>query len=108
MTGSLRSSPLLLGGLEHEHRDLPFGAPLVVGVRRICGDRAVPPRHLLVAAHLASDHAPNVWAVTELDMRVSLEVVVPDRVCRLTTHRRDGGVPAVVLDPHERGLADLA
>ena len=35
--------------LEHEHRDLPVGLLLIVGIGRVCGDGALPPHGLLVA-----------------------------------------------------------
>src|SRR6059036_2078017 len=47
-------------------------------------------------------------AVLELDMRVLLEVVVPDWVLRGAAHRRHHGVPAIVLDAHQRRLPQLA
>ena len=47
-------------------------------------------------------------AVLQLDVRVGDEVVVPDRVLRRPAERGDDGVAAVVLDAHQRRLAQLA
>src|SRR6202035_3618165 len=46
--------------------------------------------------------------VLKLDPRVLGDVVVPDRVLRCPAQRRDNGVLAVVLDPHQRSFAELA
>src|SRR5258708_30769967 len=39
---------------------------------------------------------------------MGLQVVIPDRVLGGAALRGDGRVTSVVLDPHQRGLADLA
>ena len=46
--------------------------------------------------------------VLQFDVRVRDDVVVPNRVLRRPAQRGDHGVFAIVLDPHERGLAQLA
>ena len=77
----------------------------VVGPR-LDGPR--PPRRLLVAGDLARQVVAGDGAVLELDVRLLDEVVVPDRVLRGAAERRDDRVDAVVLDAHQRGLAQLA
>src|SRR5262249_11606665 len=96
------------GGLEDEHRDLARGPLLVLGVGRVRSDRALPPLGALVPGYLPGHHVLLARAVLHLHARVRAEVVVPERVGRGTALRRDRGVPAVVLDPHHRGLAQLA
>ena len=93
---------------EHEHRDLPVGLLLVLGVVGPGRDRALPPRGLLVAEDLARLVVLGDRAVLQLDARVRLDVVVPDRMLRRAAQRCDHRVLAVVLHPHQRGLADLA
>src|SRR5258708_37706371 len=39
---------------------------------------------------------------------MGLQVLIPDRVLGGAAHRGNGRVASVVLDPHQRGLADLA
>src|SRR5229473_5568237 len=96
------------GGFQHEHRDLPGGLLLVLGVGRVGGHRPLPPLRPLVAGDLPRDHGPAVRAVLKLHLRVRPEVVVPQRVGRGTALRGHRRVPAVMLDPHQRGLAQLA
>src|SRR3954451_9045909 len=93
---------------EQEHRDLTLGLALVLGVRRGGGDRSLPPLRALLALELARDHLPLLALVLKLDLRVSEQVVVPDRVGGRASLRRDGKVAAVVLDAHQRCLAQLA
>ena len=94
--------------LEHEDRDHPLGLRLVVGVVRPGGDGALPPLGPLVAGDLAGDHVLVDRPVTQFDVRVGDEVVVPDRVLRRPAERRDDGVATIVLDAHQRRLAQLA
>src|SRR6266496_5062536 len=70
------------GALEDEDRNLACGLPLVLGVRRERGDRALPPFRALVPGNLTGDHVPFARAVLKLDPRVRPEVVVPARVGR--------------------------
>jgi glyoxylase-like metal-dependent hydrolase (beta-lactamase superfamily II) len=97
-------TPLFQG----EDRDETVGLLLVFGVGRVGGDRALPPGGAFVAADLAGGRFPLLRAVLELDVRVGEEVVVPQRVLRGTALGRDGEVGTLVLDAHQRGLADLA
>ena len=97
-----------VGGLQDEDRDLPVRLLLVVGVRRVRGDGPLPPLGLLRAGDLAGRHVLLDRAVLELDMRVGLDVVVPDRVLGRAAQRGDHRVTPVVLHPHQRGLAELA
>lgn len=94
-------------GLHDEHRDLPVGLLLVVRVRRKRGDGAFPPLGLLRTGDLTGRHVLLQGAVLELHQGVGLEVVVPDRVLGRPALRGDQGVAAVVLDPHQRRLAEL-
>ena len=94
--------------LEDEHRDLARGLLLVLRVRRIRGDRPLPPLRALVAGHLARDHLPPLRAILELDPRVRAEVVVPEGMRRRAALRRHGRIAPIVLHPHHRRLAHLA
>src|SRR3954454_11749562 len=93
---------------EQEHRDLTLSLALVLGVRREGGDCSLPPLRALLALELARDHLPLLALVLKLDLRVSQQVVVPDRMGGRAALRRDGKVATVVLDPHQRCLAQLA
>src|SRR5262249_3895934 len=57
---------------------------------------------------LPGDHVLPAGPVLELDGRVGAEVVVPERVSGGSALRRDRGVAAVVLDPHQWRLAQPA
>src|SRR5690606_18834835 len=70
--------------------------------------RPGPPLGLLVAGDLAGPHVVDARAVLDAGVRVGQQVVVPDRVLGRPAHRRHHGVGTVVLDPHERRLAQLA
>lgn len=72
----------LVVALQHEERDLPAGLLLVLLVLRERLDRALPPLGLLLTGDLTGRHVPLGRAVLELDMRMSLQVEVPDRVLR--------------------------
>src|ERR1700722_2639950 len=97
-----------IGLLEHEHRDQPIGLLLVLRVRRVGGDRPLPPRRALVAGHLARGELERVRSVLDHDLRVGPEVVHPDRVLGSAAHRPDRHVVALMLDPHQRGLTHRA
>jgi hypothetical protein len=47
-------------------------------------DRTLPPDRLLVAADLAREVVTFDRAILQLDVRVALEILVPDRVLRRT------------------------
>ena len=97
-----------VGAFEDEDRDLARGLPLVLGVGRVRGDRALPPLRALVSRGLPRDHLLLVRAVLQFDARIRAEVVVPARMGRRTPLGCHRGIAAVVLDPHHRRLAQLA
>ena len=91
--------------VREEHGDDPLSTFLILGVRRVGGDRARPPRGALVAAELAHSHRERFGAVLELHgVGIGEQVEVPDRVLGCATDRRNERVLAVVLDAHERRL----
>src|SRR6478735_11725772 len=94
--------------LEQEDRDLPVGLLLVLGVRRVLLDRALPPLRALGALGDPGAVGRLVGAVLEVDLGVLDEVVVPGRVVGRAALGRDRGVHAVVLHPHDGVLAQLA
>src|SRR5215475_2315794 len=94
--------------LEDEHRDLAGGLLLVFGVRRVCGDRALPPLGPLVPRQLPGDHVPLAGAVLQLHGRRRAQVVIPAWVGGGSALGRDSGITAVMLDAHHRCLAELA
>src|SRR5664280_2615258 len=100
--------PTLRHGFEHEHRDLPVRPRLVLRVVGPRLDRALPPHGLLVARDLARRVVAFDRAILQLDVRVLLEVEVPDGILLGAAERRDHRVDALVLDAHERRLAELA
>jgi SAM-dependent methyltransferase len=67
---------------EDEHRDLPIRLRLVLRVVGPRVDRALPPDGLLVARDLARRVVAFGRAILKLDVRVLLEVVVPDGMLR--------------------------
>ena len=95
-------------GLQYEHRYLPRGLLLVRRVRRVRGDRPLPPVLTLGSADLARDHVLLARAVLEFDQGIRADIVVPERMIRCTALRRHHGVPAVVFHPHHRRLVHLA
>ena len=93
--------------LEDEHRDLPIGLLLVLGVVRIGLDRPLPPLGFLRPGQQARHPVALGRSVLQLDVRVGHQVVVPDGVGGGTSLGGDHRVVAVVLHPHQRALADL-
>ena len=83
------------------------GLALVVGVARVRSDGPLPPDRLLVAGHLARHVLAGRRAVLQFDVRLRLDVAVPRRVLRGTAYGRDDGVDAVVLDAHQRHVAEV-
>ena len=67
----------------------------------------LPPLGLLRARDLACAEVVDVRAVLQRDVGIGDDVEVPDRVLRRAAERRDDGVGAVVLDAHQRRLAEL-
>src|SRR5207248_1608170 len=61
-----RRRPLLAG--RHEDRDLPVGALLVLGVRRVGGDGPLPPGGLLVAGDLTDPSLEELVTVLDDDL----------------------------------------
>src|SRR5579875_1550160 len=92
-----------------EDRALAARLLLVLRVGRVGGDGAPPPLGLLVTGHLPGDEVEGLRPVLDHERRrVGLQVPVPLGVVGCTSLRGDERVLAVVLDPHERELADLA
>ncbi len=94
--------------LEQEDRDEPLGPGLV---RRVVGpdlERALPPFGALVALELAREVVALHGAVLQLDVGVLPHVPVPRRRLGMPALGRDREVAAVVLDAHQRGLAERA
>src|SRR5437588_4277108 len=67
-----------------------------------------PPAGFLLAGELTGPHPLDLLAVLELDQRVGGQVVVPARMTGRSAGRGDDGVGAVLFDPDQWGLADLA
>src|SRR5882757_2480800 len=108
VTGLLRVRPYHVHGFQHEDWDHTVSLLLVLGVRRICGDRALPPLRLLVPSDLTGRHVLAHGPVLERHARVGRDVEVPDRVTREAAFRGHGRVPPLVLHAHQRDLANLA
>jgi SAM-dependent methyltransferase len=98
----------LFCGFQDEHRDGAGGLLLVVRIRRVCGDRALPPLVAFGPGDLPRDHLALDRAILQGDSRVGDKVVVPVRVRGSAALRGDHRVASVVLDSHQRCLADLA
>src|SRR5439155_14457138 len=71
-------------------------------------DRSLPPERLLVAAHLARREVALHRSVLKFDARMSLEVVVPDRMLGRASQRCHHRIEAIVFDSHQGCLAELA
>ena len=92
----------------NKYRYLPVGLGLVLGVRRIGGYGSVPPNCPFLATDLTHFEVEGLRAVLEHDRcRVSLQVVVPQRVFGSATLGRYKRVLAVVLDAHQREFANV-
>jgi hypothetical protein len=90
-----------------EDGDLPCRALLILGVRRVGGDGALPPLGALIAAHLTYVHLERLRTILNHHLvRTGLQVVVPDGVLGRAAHGRHQRVFPAVLDPHQRNLAD--
>src|SRR5260370_8279706 len=83
------------------------GLLLVLRVRGVRGNRPRPPLRALLAADLAGHHVLLVRPVLHLDQGIRAHVVVPHRMLRGAALGPHHGVPAVVLDPHDRRLPPL-
>src|SRR5215212_9747043 len=80
-----------------------------LGVRRICGDGALPPDLPFLALELACvDVEPIGTVLDHQGIGIRLEVVIPVRMLRSAALRGHHGVRAVVLHPHQGNLPDLA
>src|ERR1700733_3603234 len=98
---------LRVEGRKDENRHRPGGLLLVFGVVRPgCGGPLEPGR-VLLAVDLPGLVVLLDRAVLKLHVRVRGQVVVPDGVLGRATQRRDDGVLAIVLDAHQRRLAQL-
>src|ERR1700733_13124405 len=104
--GSRRRS-LRVEGREDEDGHRPGGLLLVLGVVRPGRDGPLEPGRVLLAVDLPGLVVLLGRAVLKFHVRVRGQVVVPDRVLGRTAQRRDHGVLAVVLDAHQRRLAQL-
>ena len=81
---------------------------LVLGVRRVDPNRAFPPLVVLCAVDLADRCLERFRSVLHHDRRVRFEVMEPARVLGVAALGRHKCVDALVFDPHERYLANLA
>src|SRR5579875_1093143 len=99
----------LFGPACHEQGYHPLGLLLVLGVRRVGGDRPLPPDSSLLAAGFVHNGVERLGAVLDAHLVGGRDhVVVPAGVRGRSALGRDQGVLAAALDPHERSLADLA
>src|SRR4051812_29422824 len=94
-------------GPEDEDRDPTRRFGLVVSVQRKGADRAFPPLCFFVPSDLAGQVVLLDWSILQLDVRVGLQVVAPNRVLRRAAQRGDRRVLSRVLDPHQWCLAQL-
>src|SRR6516225_5077834 len=92
---------------EHEDRDRPGRLLLVLGVVRPRRHGPLPPGRAFGVMHLTRLVVLLGRPVLQFHVRVGGQVVVPDGVARRAAQRRHHGVLAVVLDAHQRRLADL-
>ena len=97
-----------LDWLDNEHRDFTARTGPVAGKLRIGSVGPLPPLGLLLAEDFAGSHILLDRAVLQLDKWIRNKVVVPERILGRARIRSDYGVNAVVLDPHQRDLTDLA
>ena len=103
------SRPPRSARLEHEDRDLPLGALLVVRVVREGGHGGGPERRALgVVGDLARAELHHLGAVAQRDVRVGAQVVDPDRVLGRAALRPNQHVVVAGLHPHQGHLADGA
>src|SRR6266513_783826 len=101
-------SPRSFGAAGDEHGDLPVGPLLVLRVGRVGGHGSLPPGGALGSRDLSDSSLEGFGAVLDRDLAgIGLEVVVPDGILRRAPFGRDQSVLTVVLDTHERDLADL-
>src|SRR5258707_15274523 len=96
---------LRIDRFEYEDGDLARRLGLVRGIGRPGLDGARPPGGLLVAGHLPGEVVADRRPILEFDVRVGLEVVVPDRMSWGATERGNDGVDAVMLHSHQGRLA---
>src|SRR6266567_3857708 len=92
---------------EDENGHLPGRLRLVLGVVRPHRDGPLQPGRVLLVVDLPGLVVLLDRAVLELHVRVRGQVVVPDGVLGCAAQRRDDGVLALVLDAHQRRLAEL-
>src|SRR5215470_7266928 len=97
-----------LDWLDNEQRNFAACAGPVIGEFRIGGVGPLPPLGLLLAEDFAGPHILLDRAVLQLDKWIRNEVVVPERILGRARMRSDHGINAVVFDPHQRDLTDLA
>src|SRR5690606_24046909 len=104
-TGDL-AGPVARG--RDDARALPVGVGLVVLVVRPPLDRAGPPDGPLLTLPLAGPEVLLHRPVLQLRLGMGQQVVVPLRWLRRAARGGHHGVLAVVLDPLQRSLAQLA
>src|SRR6266404_2703875 len=95
-------------GLNNEHWDFTACTGPVAREFRIGGVGPRPPLVLLLAEDFAGAHLVLDRTILQLDKRIGDEVVIPERILGCACMRSDYGVNAVVFDPHQRDLTDLA
>ena len=92
-------------GFQDEHRDLPRGLALIVGVGRIGGNRSLPPLVAFAAGDLPGDHLLLAGTILEFDERMRTEVVIPARMGRGAALMGTSGSPVPGEMP---GAGDLS
>src|SRR5262245_18041292 len=95
-------------GLYNEQRNFGACAGAIIGKFRIRSVGPLPPLGLLLAEDFAGPHILLDRAVLQLDKWIRNEVVIPERILGRARMRSDHGVNAIVFDPHQRNLTDLA
>src|SRR5262245_43787286 len=92
----------------NEQRNFAACAGAIIGELRIGSVGQLPPLGLLLSSDCAGPHSLLYRAVRQLDKWIRNEVVIPERILGRARMRSDHGVNAIVFDPHQRNLTDLA
>src|SRR6188768_3887189 len=101
--------PITSHRFRYEHRDLPRGAGLILGVWRESGDARRPEALALrFVRYFSNPHLLDLFAVADFDIRVGTQVVDPNGVFRRSSHGADKHVRSAILHAHQRGLAGIS